>query len=298
MRTTGGYTMVCSGEEYLGTKQSLSVPISPGITGLTRLDTFARMFEEYKIDRWTVKIRPVVGTTTAGSYVVGGSYDYARPPATFNELAVCSPKATGTVWQPGSISMAPARLMRQKWLITSAKNVTKDESVAGYVGVALDGATSATTVAVWVDYSVTFQGPSTRTQTDDVAYLYNKTSAQWTDDTGRVVQTVTPIEQPVTLDVEIASGDSHIVDAVMQSLATIARHSVQLHRYTVEGITYVHVIADALSQVALTALHAATILHVARAPFRAALRGWGPNTLAGSGGAEASGSSAHKPIGC
>lgn len=273
----GNFTMQCVGEEYLGTSNAGGWRISPGKSGLNRLDQYARLFQEYRIDKWVVKVKPVVGTTTAGSFVAGISYDYARTPTSFKDIAVLSPKITGTVWQGGTLVASAGRLMRQQWLLTDDRGVTDDEKVAGFVCLALDGAAATTTVAVWVDYSVTLQGPSSvaRSAAEHI-YTYDSRSRAWKEGETEITQ-FSAIDGPVVLDVEVKSGDP---SGIIAMLGGVADGLQTLHTATVDGITYLHMVADRIRQVATVVATVSTVVRMARAPFRPAAFSW----VSGAGG--------------
>lgn len=256
--------MQCSGEEYLGTYSSGSWKISPGGSGLARLDQYASLFQEYRIDKWVVKIKPTVGTTSAGTYVAGVSYDYARQPTDFRGIAVLAPKVTGTVWQAATLTASAQRLMRQSWMLTSGTGVSTEETVSGYVCLATDGTDGRTTMSVWVDYSVTLQGPSSvsRAQADDI-YTYDSANRRW-EHAGHTVTTFSPVDGPVVVDAEVEGSGSSLVAALEKAMDGLAK----LHEVTSGGLTYLHLVANNVHAGALAVLSAAAIVRVARAPFR------------------------------
>lgn len=277
-------TVVIAQEEYLsevavaadGKAVIKPFKMLPGVSGLTRLDQFGALFEQWRLDKWIVKVRPKVGTTIGGSYIVGVFYESKLTPTTKQEVSVLSPKIMGAVWQPGTLSVPPSLAQKQKWLYTHGSGVDEADSVAGQIVVAVDGSTESK-VDLWVSYEITFMGPTSHKRVSDRTYRLD--GQTWKDDTGRVVQTIDPDEGPYTADFEI--GDSRYVDRIVDGFRSAFRQWQELQRVVSNGVTYVHGVLSAIdaAQAVQVGAQVGAIVALQRRPFRPAL----PQSGSGSG---------------
>lgn len=270
-------TVVISQEEFLaevaasadGKENLRTFTILPGKSGLSRLDQFGSMFEQWRLDSWVVHIVPKVGTMVSGSFIAGVYYEEKLQPTTKQEASVLSPKVKGAVWQERTLSVPPSLAQKQRWLFTSGVGVDPADSIAGQVVVVVDGTKDAK-VDVWVSYRITFMGPTSHKRALD--RVYRADGRAWKDADGKPISAIEPEEGPFTADFEL-SGDAAYVDQMVDFFSRSFRNWQQLQRFVSNGVTYVHGVLSALEslQLAAATATAGTILVLRRRPFRPGL---------------------------
>lgn len=262
-RSVQAGTTTFSRVEYLGKSKAKNIPLQPGATGLRQLDNFAAVFENYRWDKISVKVKSTVGSTASGMYFLGVSYESDHIPKTDVDIAACSPALSSTVTRDGTLVVPVRPLMGQPWLSTKAATGEGKAGIAGYVNLVGDEE-----MAIWVDYTVTLSGPTSVSRTVESGYLFSKLKEQWTDGDGHVIDRVSPSSTPIEVDVEVDSGDASTLETVMSALRSVYANLREFHRWVVDGVTFIHAIADAAGQAGLVALPVATIVHQRALPFR------------------------------
>lgn len=253
-----------TGSEYLGSKTELQVlEIFPGKTGASRLDTMAGIYELFQIKKWTYRFKPIVSTSTSGYYLAGVCYEATNRPNSEVSIASCQPSVQAPIYKASSISVSPQLVMGQPWLPTANKSGTSPGAVVLNV-------TKNTNVAVWVDYTVSFSGPTSVARSTDVAVL-NDPAKGWISD-GQQVKNF-KYEYTNNIDIEIGSADQTIVDRVIEMLKKGTEAFQELHRFTTGAITFVHSISSFIN-VILSITAVPVIIHVQRRPFPAIRSEW------------------------
>lgn len=253
-----------SNEEYLGkaaANKTTLLNICPGKSGMSRLDNYAVLYDQYKIEKWNVRFTPRVGTTVSGMYVAGIAYSHLDNPDGVADVAALAPKIHHAVWQGGNLSAAPSKLMKQKWMYVYSAKASAEDTIAGKVAIFVDG--DKAEIDVWVDYAVSFTGPTTAKKEEHVLQTDGK---KWTLD-GTVVTTLPAgFDEGYNVDVE----STNLIDSQIKSFFGFVK---TLHTYTQTGLYYYHLIADQLaSGYVLPVIGAPVIMHLTRQPFPAALR--------------------------
>lgn len=169
----------------------------PGKSGLTRLDQFGRMYDQYRVRKLVVKYLTASGTVTSGSTITGIDYDASDYPGTLGALQVNQPKLRVPVWESGSMRLDIDRLNKSRWMFTSAGIATSTPGFTSACAVTSSAPASDTEISygeVWVDYEVVFTGPSLSNASGQFAA--NSSAGSWntnestgTDDIMEVVNT-------------------------------------------------------------------------------------------------------------
>lgn len=252
-------------EEYLGKaakNKTSRYLICPGKSGMPRLDAYALLYEQYRIERWNVRFTPRVGTTVSGMYVAGIVYSHADNPDGVGEVAALQPKIHHAVWQGGNLSAAPGRLMKQKWMYTWDGKVAVEDSVAGKVAVHLDG--DQAEVDVWVDYAVTFNGPTQSAK--NTAYVLKHDGSSWKLDEQVITKLPDELRDGYTIDIESNSDISSYFEKFFGVFKS-------LYSWTQSGLYYYHLIADSFAPgYVLPVLRVPIIMYAHRQPFPQRLR--------------------------
>lgn len=257
--------------EYLGDFGDASTfEIFPGKSGCSRLDTFAGVYELFRIIRWVVRFRSIVSPTTSGHYVAGTAYEKDHRPDTLTAAAACQPTVQQPIYRSSTMSVPTALVMGQPWLPTSARSGEGSTS-PGAVVLFISGSPPDTKLSVWVDYVVEFQGPTAISRVrSDTVIRYNASTRTTTDDRGNKID-VLHFESPAHIDVELATQDTSYINKFVQYLKGIGTDVQELHRTVGENLTYLHLIARGISgAVSAWGQVAPWILHVAPRPFRPA----------------------------
>lgn len=269
-------TITFTRSEYLTKVRSTNVPMWPGKTGLRQLDNMAAIFEQYRFDRLSVTLKPTVGATASGQYFAGFTFEADHYPTSQADIANCGVRMVHPVAMERSLACPVRQLMGSPWLPTYAKTGEGATGCAGYFNLASDQ-----DVGVWFTYTVTLSGPTSVARTGDSLYSYSKKNQQWKLEKDGASTPVTYTEantQGESLDIEIDSGNSATVDAVVAGIRGAWQNFREVHRTVVDGITYIHALSDFVNRYALPAMGAALIIHRRALPFRAdprLLRGLG-----------------------
>lgn len=199
-------------EEYWGTCKTGSTIMScrPGQSNLPRLDQYAFMFETYRILRWAVRFTVRVGSTVSGMYIAGPCYVPGDTAKTIASVAALSPKVHNAIWQPGTLNVPAARLMKQKWMIVPGfDDHDTADSYPGSVCVYVDGANCA--IDAWVSYEVEFSGP-TAGKRSTASLVYESKSHTWKFN--GVVITELPADSEDQFSIDVDSSDSGLIETV------------------------------------------------------------------------------------
>lgn len=167
-------TLTVTGEElaYVLTQQANSETLSstnrsnfwPGGSGMTRLDQYGRMFEQYRVNKLEYHYRTSSGTTISGATLTAFDYEASDYPASLGSLQVRQPRIRLPVWENGSVRIDPARANKSRWMFT-AGGITDNTPGFTSAGIVVSSAPGTETTTeygeVWCCYSVTFTGPTT-----------------------------------------------------------------------------------------------------------------------------------------
>lgn len=134
----------------------------PGASGMPMLDGFGKMYDRYRVNNIVLSWKTSVGTTTAGSVVLGVDGGTRKLPSTLIEAQAMWPKWRGPLWAEGSVSPNLATLMPQRWLNTTTD---KKEAIEGYAAFAaviaiVGGVKNLRPGDVWCRYDVEFAYPT------------------------------------------------------------------------------------------------------------------------------------------
>lgn len=173
--SSGDSELVVKGEEYWFDVQNQTSADAlrhqnsgifwPGKSGLTRLDQYGAMFEQYRVEKCIVKYRTSSGTTSSGAILLGIDYEASDLPATLHALQVAQPLLRVPVWQSGELLPQLSKLNKAKWMFTAGGTVNNTPGyTAAFAAVASAPAVAAPTIAsygdVWCEYQVRFTGPT------------------------------------------------------------------------------------------------------------------------------------------
>jgi hypothetical protein len=138
---------------------------SPGGSGMPWLDSFGRMFDQYKVRRVRVSYKPAVGTTTGGFLVMGVDYDPREVPTTAG-VSILAPRVAGPVWQEMNLTVDPTRAQKARWMYCSSSpsnpvpgSMSDIMQTAFAIVTDLDMTVTATAGSLWCEYEVEFTGP-------------------------------------------------------------------------------------------------------------------------------------------
>lgn len=135
----------------------------PGNSGISRLDSFANLFELYRINSARIYYKTATGTTQSGMLHVGVDYDSKEIPTTVAGVAVLYPSFTIPIWSESSLSVQPDRANRAKWMFTFAGGQSHQDMGVGFAvlsGLAASpGAIELVPGEIWIDYDITYSGP-------------------------------------------------------------------------------------------------------------------------------------------
>lgn len=258
-------TITFSRTEFLGSLMNKNIRLQPGATGARQLDNIAAIFEQYRWDRLSFSFRSTVGSNANGLYFAGISYEPDHFPTTQTDIASCSPCVSHAVSKESTLQAPVRQLMEQSWLPTSAQSGDGKTQVSGFLNLASDQK-----LGVWMSYQVTFSGPTSITRVIDTAYLYSKKDSSWRykDENEEQITTANPTDEPESLDIELDTGDEATANRMLDQLRRVWENLTQSYRVVVDGVTYIHAIAQRVNRVVLPSLAVAAIVHRRPLPFR------------------------------
>lgn len=255
-------------EEYLGKiKKGINIyNLTPGKTTLPRLDKYALMYEQYRYLSLSIRFTVRVGTTVSGMYLAGPTYVYGEQVSSIADVAALSPKVHAAVWQPTTLSIPVARIMKQKWLRVWGPTLMADKADAFACNLAayVDG--DQAEVDAWVSYNVEFTG-TTNVANMELILRYDSSAKKWYDAGGKEVTKLPDSDSSWSIDVEAT------YDKAMDSINSFLVRANTLHEVYENGLYYAHALINGFNAVALTAMAGNTIIHMRPAPFRPPLGG-------------------------
>lgn len=256
-------------EEYYGTckKGLTTLLVCPGKSGVSRLDSYAVLYDQYKIVQWQVRFTTRVGTMVSGMYIAGAAYSNADKPATIGDVAVLEPKVHHPIWKESTLNVPASRLMKQKYMYVYDKLIGKEDTIAGKIFVWVDG--DAAEIDAWIRYEVLFSGPSNNSKSEDIIKTDGKT---WKYGEKVITQFPPGLDEGYTVDVEATSDISTYFDKIFDTYKVVDE--------AIQGtVRYYHVLSQALATATLPALGSAAIFHMARRPFPRGLPAGGSGLL-------------------
>lgn len=263
---SSGNSITFTRSEYIGPVTSKNVPLRPGSVGARQLDSVAAVFEQYRWDSLSFRLKPTVGANTDGSAFVGLSYEPDHTPTSKTDIASCSPSDSFPVSRERTI-VAPVRLlMHSPWLATTSNSGegNEKESISGYFNVASDKA-----LDLWIHYTVTLSGPTSVPRKRDAGLSYADQKWTYTEDgSSRIIKRSVPVEGPIDIDLEVASSVDSVIQSVITNVSQIYSGLREIHRFVSGTVTLVHMYADAVIAAGLTALAVPAIIHQRQLPFR------------------------------
>lgn len=251
-------------KEYWGPaiKKTLNtIDVKPANSTLSKLSTISAVYEQYKVQSFTVHFVHSAGGNASGSYFAGVSFaDPTKHPTDKKGVAALSPSICRSVTTDGSLSVPCARMMGANWLDTSATS-------PGAVCVWADEP-----VEIWVSYRVVFSGPTNVAQTYIQDTFYKSDGSTWSDEQGRTVSSIN-IDNDSYGEVEINSDTESTFGNAWTTFTSAVRSVVEMHRAYQRAVGVVHFLIDR-GVITLPAIGAPAILHVQRRPFRASQSDW------------------------
>lgn len=127
------------------------VTVYPGTgSGLAFLKRQAGIFNSYRVLKCKLLYRPQVGTTEAGTVVVGVSY-YTVPASA--DPRGFHPKMVVPLWQEQSLTLPPGQIMRQRWMETESAS---QDNVMFHINYSC---TKADAGSLYLDYVIELTNP-------------------------------------------------------------------------------------------------------------------------------------------
>jgi hypothetical protein len=123
------------------------------------LDQHAALYERVILNKCHVKYLTASGTTTNGRMDMGIDYDGQDPVATIGGIQLLTPRADPPVWQNAVMVVDPSRAMGGKTTYHYTDHGVPRNSLGSLFAVVASSPV-ANSGDIWVDYSVTFYGPS------------------------------------------------------------------------------------------------------------------------------------------
>lgn len=236
----------------------VKLDMSPTSSSLTKLASMAPMYEQYRINRWSVHFVHAGGANSTGTYHAGVHYIAKRAPSDYKGVAALSPSVCKNINVDASLTVPCGKVMGQPWL-----PVGGESPGAVYVSVC-----SEVMLNVFITYSVTFQGPTSISAID---VMYRTDGAKWYNDADKVVDDVT-IENSSYGQLELMSPYEQYT-AVWAKFKRAFTTVVEIHRMWQGTIGMVHMLLTA-GTTRLPVLNVPAILHLTPQPFRATSDMW------------------------
>lgn len=116
------------------TSTSITLTFSPGQTGLKYLDSFANLFDRYRIVSATVSWKSSCSVTTNGSVMMGIDWDPKGNGMTGTQISTLDPNRRGPVRNSLRMVLPRDRPMAQRYLFTSSdKTMDKEYDITSFV---------------------------------------------------------------------------------------------------------------------------------------------------------------------
>lgn len=144
-----------------GTSAKGAIRLLPTANCMKWLHKIASSFDQIVWHSARVYFKPAVGTTFAGSLVIGVDWNPAATDAARDTVQACSPVTESPAWQPSQLVLPTQRLQsRRYYFMVSA--VAQDTSPAAVLyNLKCTASTAQTFVGdIWIDYKVSLLSPS------------------------------------------------------------------------------------------------------------------------------------------
>nr|WQM60694.1 MAG: VP3 protein [Solemoviridae sp. 1] len=117
-------------------------------------------FDQMQWHSCSIVYKPAVGTTFAGSLVVGVDWNAEATKTDRNVVQACTPVMEAAAWQPLQMTLPSSRLQSRRFYIRSAEKAT--DRAPGVLLINLKTSESRATFVgdIWIHYKVTLYGPS------------------------------------------------------------------------------------------------------------------------------------------
>jgi len=132
-----------------------SMVFVPGVSGLSRLDKVAKLYEQYRLLSCQVEYRTGSGTTSVGQIIAGIDYNAQTLQTSASAISNLMPREVVSVWENFCLTVDPGRAMKQQWLFTGDKDPGNSNAFALQLTSPVDAPGT-----LWVRYSVHFTSPS------------------------------------------------------------------------------------------------------------------------------------------
>lgn len=256
-----GTSVLAKRELVASTSRGAYYTLLPGSSGITYLDTWASIFENYRFTKLSVRVIGLASSTDPKCYHIGISYGANAPGTDARTVASLSPGTAMRGDGSATINVPIASFMKSAWQLTAAGGGL----TPGYIVIDTVGK-----VEVWIDYQVQFSGPIAKPTARRT--LLNKEAGDkkyhWFDESNRLIDSYT-LDEYTTVEFEgqTAATDwkawiTAFKDAMRLSglITDIFNATIGMASWLVAPATY-----------ALPAINGPAILSFSPRPFRAAL---------------------------
>lgn len=138
-----------------------SVSFWPGASGMTRLDQFAQLYDQYQVLSCELIHRSAVSATTNGMAILAVDYNAVDLPLTLVQTEAVVPRWSDKIWANGYLNLDCTKLMKSRWHNTSGTSVAPGFGAAFAALFHATGTNGTIVGDVWCRYKVKFSGPST-----------------------------------------------------------------------------------------------------------------------------------------
>jgi len=162
---TGGNEsdLIVTGRELWGvTNVAIDTVITksftPASSGMSRLDSYGKLFDLYRIESLDIEYVPSAGTQNNGRTVFGIDYDSLSESTSVSQVNVLNPLVSTPIWSGAALKVNPQRANKQFWLRTANQSMV--ETAAFVLATYVTGAGSGTIGGqLWVKYRIRFTSP-------------------------------------------------------------------------------------------------------------------------------------------
>lgn len=138
-----------------------AIPLLPSADVMPWLYKLATSFDQIQWHSARVYYKPAVGTTFAGSLVLGVDWNADADKAGRNIVQACTPVIEAAAWQPTSLTLPPSRLQsRRYYFITAAEKKDAAPGALLYNLKASKQTAQSFVGDIWLEYRVSLLGPS------------------------------------------------------------------------------------------------------------------------------------------
>lgn len=122
------------------------------------LKKIAAAYDRVKWHRCILTWRPAVGTTTGGQIIFGPDWDSNSTTTTVEAISCLTPVYESPLWQGGSLTLPPGRLMTRKEYQVRGDTKTADADLSPAYIVYNVGGKDGDAGHLWIEYEVTLFG--------------------------------------------------------------------------------------------------------------------------------------------